>query len=428
MELLQPVRYIPDSSQAELCCPEPCADHKSERQDRVVVAYSKVYGVAKMISEILRAFGSELSDSPTDIKFHIARVEKELTQPYSPKLLAAVEDLFYIVLARVKSEIQQIDIDENFQFDFHFIKTNSRLLRRKGLPEIRHLRLIFEACKRLLLSAEVCGILNTELIRQQEDDYIQQTMQMGEETGYFADDPVGYRRYIQSLITDPDSPYRMKWSGLNPVYDSSPEMILAALREKYMGIISRETKQGKFNNVKVKSPPPTWKSNLAYVEERRIQANREAACAMLHGINVGEFRRQKGQEIVRQYVQQNLCVCLENCTCSRRCTVKGWRVCPCTSRMNLLYEEDLGPRRPFVERCADMAVILFEALSASYQGIGLYGMACYLNRGLEFFHDEVTHFRDHYWKAAAQDNYYFDFNIEFQYRQRIGEDVLQRRS
>ncbi|EGD90719.1 hypothetical protein H112_02187 [Trichophyton rubrum D6] len=426
MEFLQPVRYIPGSSEAEFCGPQTFEDSKSGRQGRAVMAYSKVYGVAKMISEILKAFGSELDDTPTDIKFHISRVEKELTQPYSAKLLAAVEDLFYILLARVKSEIRQIDIEESFEFDYRFSRTNSRLLRSKGLPEIKHLRLIFEACKCLLLSEEVCSVLNTELIRHQEEDYIQQTMLMGEEAGYFADDPVGYRQYIQSLITDPDSPYRMKWSGLNAVYDASPEMIFATLREKYMGITARERKRGKCAGVKVKSPPPAWTSNPAYAEERRIQANREAACAMLHGITVGEFRRRNSQVVVRQYVQQNLCVCLENCTCSRRCTVKGWRICPCTSRMNLLYEEDLGLRRPFVERCADMAVILFEELSASYQGIGLHGMTCFLNRGLEFFHDEITHFRDHYWQAVAQDNYYFDFNMDFQYRQRISDGVLRR--
>ncbi|KAM5443614.1 hypothetical protein MferCBS31731_001388 [Microsporum ferrugineum] len=411
---------------AEYCAQNSLAKCKLERHDGVIVAYSKIYGVAKMIAEILRAFGAELDDGPTDIKFHIVRVEKEMTQASSSKLLTAIEDLFYILLARLKCEIQQIDINESFQLEFRYQRTNPRYLTKKGLPEIKHLKLVLEACKRLLLSDEVCSLLNTELIRYQQEDYIQQTMQLGEVAGCFTDDPIGYRQYIQSLITDPDSPYRMKWSGLNSIYETAPAMILATLKEKYLGILAREKKQGKITNTEVRSPSPAWKLNPIYEEERRIQANREAACAMLHGITVGEFRRQSGQDKIRGYVQQNLCVCLENCTCSRRCTVKGSRICPCTSRMNLLYEDDLGLRRPFVERSADMAVILFEALSATYQGIDLNEMTYYLNRGLEFFHEEVTLFRERYWRAAAQDSYFFGFNTDFQYRQRINEDGFQR--
>lgn len=60
MEFLQPVRYIPGSSEAEFCGPQTFEDSKSGRQGRAVMAYSKVYGVAKMISEILKAFGSEV--------------------------------------------------------------------------------------------------------------------------------------------------------------------------------------------------------------------------------------------------------------------------------------------------------------------------------------------------------------------------------
>ncbi|KAK2858400.1 hypothetical protein FQN49_004769 [Arthroderma sp. PD_2] len=426
MELLQPVRYIPGSTKAEYCGPKPLTDRKAERHDRAVMVYSKIYGIAKMIFEILSAFGAELDDTPMDIKFHISRVEIELTQASSSKLLSATEDLFYILLARLKNEIQRIDVNQSFQFNFGRQKINPRFLDRRGLPEHKHLKLIFDACRRLLLSEQVCGLLNTELIRHQQEDYIQQTMQMGEVAGYFADDPIGYRKYIQSLITDPNSPYRIKWSGLNPIYDAAPAMIFATVSEKYLGIMAREKKEGKDACPKVRSPPPAWKSNPIQEEERRIQANREAACAMLHGITVGEFRRRDGQERVRGYVQQNLCVCLELCTCSRRCTVKGSRICPCTSRMNLLCEEDLGLRRPFVERCADMAVILFEALSATYQGIGVLEMMYYLNRGLEYFHEEVTLFRENYWKAAAQDNLFFDFTGDFQYRQRISESAFRR--
>ncbi|KAF3483986.1 uncharacterized protein GIQ15_03310 [Arthroderma uncinatum] len=356
MELLQPVRYIPGSTKAEYCGPKPLSERKAERHDRVVVAYSKIYGVAKMIAEILGAFGAELDNTPTDIKFHIARVETELTQASPSKLLSATEDLFYILLARIKNEIQRMEINESFKFNFRHQKINPRFLERRGLPERWHLKLIFDACRRLLLSEEVCGVLNTELIRQQQEEYMDQTMQMGEAAGYFEDDPIGYRRYIQSLITDPNSPYRIQWSGLNPVYDAAPAMIFATVNEKYLDILAREKKQGKSSSPKVRSPPPAWKSNPIHKEERRIQANRDAACAMLHGITVGEFRRREGQE----------------------------------------------------------------------KGIGVLQMMHYLNRGLEYFHEEITLFRDSYWKAATQDNCLFDFTSEFQYRQRISEDAFRR--
>lgn len=72
MEFLQPVRYIPGSNEAEFCGPQTFEDNKSERQGRAVIAYSKVYGVAKMISEILKAFGSEVSGN-TEEQLHFKR-------------------------------------------------------------------------------------------------------------------------------------------------------------------------------------------------------------------------------------------------------------------------------------------------------------------------------------------------------------------
>lgn len=59
-DLLQPVRYIPGSTEAEWAETKPVEEERIERKNKILAVYSKVYGVAKMVLEILVAFGAEV--------------------------------------------------------------------------------------------------------------------------------------------------------------------------------------------------------------------------------------------------------------------------------------------------------------------------------------------------------------------------------
>lgn len=326
-----------------------------------------------------------------------------MTASDSNNLLVAVEDLFYALIARLNIEVQNIDLCQSFHFDLRNMKPSLRFLEKKCLPEPRHLRLILEACIELLKSDYICGQLNTELIRAQETDYIQQTLEMGAQVGCFTNDPQGYRRYIASLITNPDSPYRVKWHGLNPIYDAAPSMILATLSEKYIGVLTKEKKDGLIEEEEEKEEeqqrhqllPANGLVERSQDEMRHVLAHRESAYAILNNISVGEYRRREGQWQLGVYAKSNLCICFSLCSCSRRCTIKGARKCPCTSRLNSYSSE----RRPdfklsFIEKCSDLAATLFEGLSAAYRGMSVFNMMLDLNAGLDNFHEEIVGYRE----------------------------------
>lgn len=235
----------------------------------------------------------------------------------------------------------------------------------------------------------ICGDLNTELIRQQQADYVHQTMELGESAGCFSGDPQGFRRYVQSLITDPNSPYRVKWNGLNPIYDAAPAMVLATLSEKYLGVFAKEKKAQKLDeeNQSLAREPV----DPEHEEMRHVMAHREAAYAMLHSMSVGEYRRQAGDLQLGDYVREDLCICFRFCPCSRRCTAKGGRMCPCTSRLSLVCEEHVpNLKQSFIEKCADLAVTLFERLSAIYRGVNVIDMMVELDSGLDIFREEIV--------------------------------------
>jgi hypothetical protein len=43
--------------------PRTLEERRKERRDRVVAVYSKIYGIAKVVFEILKAYGVEVCDS-----------------------------------------------------------------------------------------------------------------------------------------------------------------------------------------------------------------------------------------------------------------------------------------------------------------------------------------------------------------------------
>jgi hypothetical protein len=64
-------------------------------------------------------------------------------------------------------------------------------------------------------------------------------------------------------------------------------------------------------------------------EQLRREIHLECASARLEGCSVGQYRYYQGHMSVEEYVAANMCVCWEECWCSKLCTRFGDVLCPC---------------------------------------------------------------------------------------------------
>ncbi|KAK2773722.1 hypothetical protein FQN53_003992 [Emmonsiellopsis sp. PD_33] len=436
-----------------------------ERRDRVVAVYSKIYGIAKFIFAILLAYGVELDSSPTGIKFHISRVESQMDQESTTELLSTVEDLYYALYARLNIEIANVQLCESFQLDIRKMALRKSSLTAAAaaaaavatgedthhLPAPALINMIFQACKRILRSEDICGFLDREIIHQHQAAYVQRAVEAyaaarpqrpGEVEVEVDDvdvDLLGYRRHIERLVADPNSEFRAQWSGLNPIYKYAPGMVLATLSEKYLALQPKRSSSssssshshshsrssssggsgsevsdtsdysdnnGNDRHTRTRPRNAAKKSiaaHLADTERRRISANREAAYAMLNGMTVGEHRRLDGKRSLRAYVRDELCICFGYCSCAKECTVKDGnaRRCPCSGRMGVICDVDDGGdgegvdgKRGFAERCARLAGALFGGLCEVRGDTSFFEVYMEVKGGLEVFHQEVVGYRN----------------------------------
>ncbi|KMU78101.1 hypothetical protein CISG_06942 [Coccidioides immitis RMSCC 3703] len=337
--------------------------------------------------------------TPTGIKFYIERVENQMTQKTCSKLLTAVEDLFYATHATLNIEIRNLELCESFHFDIRNLAPNNKFNAKECLPEPSHLRLVFQTCKEYLTSDCVRKFLDQELIRQKQGEYVDQTMRMSMAAGYNPENELVFRQHIQKLVTEPESPYCRRWTGLNPIHEASPGMVLGTLKEKYLGILAREAKQEK---KKSRRQPERRSTDSTHEEWRHVTANREASYAMLHGMSVGEHRRQEESMSLSAYVKENLCICFGYCDCSRKCTLKGSRKCPCSSRLSVICDShEADEKECFAEKCADIAANVFDRLSAVKRGVHIFQMMAELDMRLDRFHEAAVDYRQQCERASG---------------------------
>ncbi|EEP81907.1 predicted protein [Uncinocarpus reesii 1704] len=377
-------------------------ERKSRRRQTIVEACSKVYGIAKVVLEIQMAVGAVIDSTPTGIKFYIDRVENIMAHKSCSKLLGAVEDLYYATYATLNIEIKNVELCEGFHFDIRSLAPNNKFNAKECLPEPSHLRLIFQACKDYLASDNIRHPLHREIIRRKQAEYVYQTVKMSRQAGHVPENEEAFRQYIQNMVTNPESPYCRQWTGLCPIYDAAPAMVLGTLSEKYLSVLAKEEKreQIKFK----KQTAERHSTDSAHEEWRHITSNREAAYAMLHGMPVGEYRRQEGKMALSAYVKENLCICFGYCECSRRCTLKGGRKCPCSSRLSVICDaHNVDEKECFIEKCADIAAAVFDRLSAVRRGASVFQMATELDMRLDRFHEAVVEYRQQSEKASSDD-------------------------
>ncbi|OJD17499.1 hypothetical protein AJ78_02420 [Emergomyces pasteurianus Ep9510] len=464
-KLAQTPEMRPDSSQSR-----KLLQQANERRDRIIAVSSKVYGLAKFVLIILIAYGVELDNTPSGIKFHIERVEDQMIQDYTSQLLQTIEDLFYALYARLNIEISTAQLSESFQLDVHgktaLTRQSSYLAASAAvqyLPVPDHINTIFQACKRLLASEDICGILDQEIICMHQATYVY--VANNKNRGHcHPDDVLRYRRHVEMVVLDSNSPFAMQWVGLNPIYKHAPGLVLAMLSEKYLGFqhpVDRNKDGNSSNNknsyeyaaAEVKTPlaasapfPTTITTAMAIMrrknsvtssgttssssssssatlsthrllpERRRTEANREAAYAMLNSISVGEHRRIEGKRALRQYVRDQLCICFGYCSCARKCTLKSARACPCSARMSIICDVDIGQygdqqwlaeegqeqqpvldaRENFSNRSAQLGCALFAGLCSVKKGTVMSFFEVYMEvkAGSEVFHQEVLAYRE----------------------------------
>ncbi|EEQ86467.1 hypothetical protein RJZ56_005935 [Blastomyces dermatitidis] len=364
-----------------------------ERHDCIVAVYSRIYGIAKFVFIILMAYGVELDNAPSGIKFHIEQVEDQMAQDSTAQLLQTIEDLFYAVYARLNIEITNLQLCGSSP---HRGKNSSSTAQtgqsqylsvsavERYLPGPGQVIVIFQACKRLLTSEDISGVLDQEIISMKKAAYVQHAVE-----AYVANnvnkgrcrpaDVREYRRHVETVVLDPNSPFAREWTGLDPIYKRAPNMVLAMLSEKYLGFqkqadwnsvntinnnnlhehgatgmgrptpaptatmaVKRQNSVTSSSTTSSSSSSATLSAHRLLPERRRTEANREAAYAILNGIYVGEHRRTEGKRALRQYVRDQLCICSGHCSCARKCTLKDVRACPCSPRMSVICDVEIA--------------------------------------------------------------------------------------
>ncbi|KAN0080923.1 Protein phosphatase 2C (PP2C)-like domain containing protein, partial [Elaphomyces granulatus] len=301
----------------------------------------------------------QLDRSSTGLKVHLKRAEETVLSNSVPTLIKTVEDLYYVLYARLVIEMSNVQLCSSFDLDIRCTNGMDRFF----LPEPKHLYAIFCSCKDVLDSPQVCKELDKEIIRQHQERFIRKAIRKstGTNASSNASDSTGYRRYIMQLTSDPNSPFCQKWRGLNPVFQMAPGEILAVLSEKYLSVTPRERR---ISNALKHFPFLDWESVDSGIWERKaIEAHRQATLAMLEGKSVGDKRREDYNRPLIEYVRERKCVCYGFCACAKRCTQNAERLCPCAERTMSIFLSLDPEELPFGSRCTILAEIIFDGFS-----------------------------------------------------------------
>jgi hypothetical protein len=325
------------------------------------------------------------------------RYESEIVRSSSTNLLAVTEDLFYIVYSRIKTEIQTLELGESFGYELYAMRAGHVLSFNTEFPKQKQLLVIFRAFQRFL-KYRVADTLNMELTRQQQAVFVGELVKTAYAKGLRFQDTPESRHELLGQICNPKSQYYTDFEGLDPCYDAAPAMMIATLAEKYLsfqGDTRRNSMgRGPENTPEEKDP---W-SDKPGDRERYIMAHRQAAYAKLCGVTVATHRRTETDKSLRYYLEKRLCICLPSCLCTKQCTEKPHRVCPCNTRLTMggdFDEDDF--KASFSERCQDGACVILKKLGVASRASGVFEqLADSLAGLLSVFPREVVMHREQY--------------------------------
>jgi hypothetical protein len=293
------------------------------------------------------------------------RAEDEIRTDQLATLIDIVEHLFYTLYARLQIEMAAIELCSLIRRGERPVSTHFKFV----LPNNDHLYRIFTACKDFLDSPMICGKARAAIIPglvvefQKRHIYslICKDFAQGSD-----DDPMGYRRYAKEILSERPSPYRKKWDGLIPFFDTIPVDLIAVLCEKYFTVVPKQEPEldiplSELGLADLKTVDPTrW-------EKKIILDHRLSALSLLEGKSIGEMRRDDPNANIYSMSKVRKCICNQVCFCAEGCTrhdgVENW--CPCAER----HFRIMTARRRKSTGCAPFNIRANTLSWVSFQGL-----------------------------------------------------------
>ncbi|KAL3481136.1 hypothetical protein BJX99DRAFT_243788 [Aspergillus californicus] len=329
----------------------------------VLLVWSRVYTVSKVVIMAFMHYGVELEDLPDGILAHTRRAEQLVLCSSLAELVDNAENLYYALYSRLMMEIAAADLCATFS---PVMRHPDRNKDDFHLPEPYQLCRVYLACKKVLDHPAVCVNLNKSLLKQHQDEYIYRAVEKVNHSGFILDDIIGYRPYAMSIASDETSDFHRKWTKASGVYQMPPEHILTLQSEKYLAYVPKAMVQQEVPalNLPFIDPrtvhPELWQREI-------ILDNRQATLAKLEGKCVGDIRRQDDRRRLIDFVRERKCICRSICGCAWDCTLDVERPCPCSERMLSLMiakrRKSVGPL-PFGPRCATIAKAIFQGVAS----------------------------------------------------------------
>lgn len=277
-------------------------------------------------------------------------------------LIETAEKLFYVLQARLIMEMATVELCSSFTVSVHHLTIDDTFV----LPHPRQMYKIMFAFKEMLDAPDVCSILDKEVLKQYEEEFIERAVLDVVANGPGVSDFLGFRSCIMGAIADPTSSFNRKWNTLTDVYKMPPADVLLTHSEKYMSILPKTDVQHDIATADL----PFANTDGIHPDKKdreRVLAYRTATLAKLEGTTVGDIRRDNGRASLIQLVSEKKCICLYTCTCAKDCTNIVERNCPCSERLlRILLSQgrETPGRAPFGVRCGSLARVVFESLVA----------------------------------------------------------------
>ncbi|KAJ5290612.1 uncharacterized protein N7443_010865 [Penicillium atrosanguineum] len=298
----------------------------------VMRIFTKVYSLAKIMHVVFIAYGAELDNSINGLMYWTKRAEEEIRTDQLATLIDIVEHLFYTLYARLQIELAAVELCALIRRGERPLSTHFKFV----LPNNDHLYRIFAACKDFLDSPMVCGnpraAIIPALVVEFQECFIYSLI-CSNVVECVDDDLMRYRRYAGAILAEQPSPYRKKWNGLIPFFDSIPANLMAILCEKYFTAFPKKVPEldiplSELGLVDIKTEDSIrWEKNI-------IHDHRLSALSMLEGKSIGEMRRNDPQTSIYSLSKAHKCICNSVCFCAEACTrhdgVENW--CPCAER------------------------------------------------------------------------------------------------
>ena len=308
----------------------------------------------------------QLDDTINGLTYWTKRAEDEIRTDQLATLIDIVEHLFYTLYARLQIEMAAIELCSLIRRGERPVSTHFKFV----LPNNDHLYRIFTACKDFLDSPMICGnpraAIISGLVVEFQECHIY-SLGCKDIAQGIDEDPMGYRKHAQTILSEWSSLYRKKWNGLIPFFDTIPVELMAVLCEKYFTVVPKKEPEldiplSELGLVDLKTVDPArW-------EKKIILDHRLSALSMLEGKSIGEMRRDDPKASIFSLSKTHKCICNQVCFCAEACTrhdgVEHW--CPCAERhfriMTARRRSSTG-RAPFGIRANTLSWVCFQGLA-----------------------------------------------------------------